>query len=90
MINSKLKVIGKVQGVWFRDYVRKSASKLYLNGWVKNEIDGSVIAEVEGEKPVIEKLIEKIKIGSPFSKVEKVDVEWIEFEEKYRSFKIIR
>ena len=90
MIYAKIKVIGKVQGVWFRDFVRKSANKLELNGWVKNETDGSVIAEIEGKKSIIEILIDKIKIGSPLSKVEKVDLVWNDFEKKFSSFKIIR
>lgn len=90
MINAVIKVTGKVQGVWFRDYVRKESIKIDLNGWVKNNLDGSVSAEVEGEKQIILKLIEKIKIGTPWSEVENVSVKWRNFENKFNSFKIIR
>jgi len=87
---ASIKVEGKVQGVWFRDYVRKEAIKLNLCGWVKNNLDSSVSVEVEGDKQIIEKLIDQIKIGTPQSVVMNVDIEWLVFKNKYRSFKIIR
>ena len=83
-------VIGKVQGVWFRDFVKRSAVRLNLNGWVKNNPDRSVSAAVEGEEEIINQLIDKIKIGSPLSKVEDVKVSWRPFENIYNSFKILR
>lgn len=87
---AEILVTGRVQGVWFRDYVKKNAFVLHLNGWVKNNPDGTVGAAVEGEKNVINKLIDKIKIGSPLSKVEDVEINWQSFENKFNSFKIIR
>jgi acylphosphatase len=87
---AEILVTGKVQGVWFRDFVRKTANNLELSGWVKNNPDGSVSAVVEGEEDVINRLIDKIKIGSPLSKVENIKVNWRLFENKYNSFKIIR
>ena len=83
-------VTGKVQGVWFRDFVKRNAISLKLNGWVKNNPDGSVITAVEGDDNVINQLIDNIKIGSPLSKVEDVEVKWYTFENKFNSFKIIR
>ena len=87
---TEILVTGRVQGVWFRDFVRKIATNLELNGWVKNNPDGSVSTAVEGEGGDINRLIEKIKIGSPLSKVENVKVNWQPFENKFNSFKIIR
>lgn len=83
-------ITGKVQGVWFRDFVRKAANNLELCGRVKNNPDGSVSAVVEGEEDVIGRLIDKIKIGSPLSKIEDVQVNWQPFENKFNSFKILR
>jgi acylphosphatase len=90
MISAKIDVEGRVQGVWFRDYVRRSAEELGLKGWVKNNPDGSVSLEVEGDKKVINMLVEKINIGSPLSKVDRVNIEWFDFRDKYELFKIIR
>jgi acylphosphatase len=87
---AEILVAGKVQGVWFRDFVKKNATILNLNGWVKNNPDGTVMAVIEGEKEIINKLIEQIKIGSLLSQVDDVKVSWHPFENKFNSFKIIR
>lgn len=83
-------ITGKVQGVWFRDFVKKNATILNLNGWVKNNPDGTVTVSIEGEKLIINKLIKQIHTGSPLSKVDNVKVSWLSFENKSNSFKIIR
>ena len=46
----RIKVIGKVQGVFFRKSTQDKAKELGLVGWVKNDEDGSVLAEIEGDK----------------------------------------
>ncbi len=90
MISAKINVNGKVQGVWFRDYVKRSAKELDLTGRVKNNSDGSVSVEVEGKKEIVKQLIDKIRIGSPLSRVDNVTVDWQKFENKYNFFEIIR
>ena len=90
MDRAEIIISGKVQGVWFRDYVKRSAIGLDLKGWVKNNPDGTVGAEVEGEKKAIEELIELIKIGSPMSRVDNVSVEWSQTNNKFQDFKILR
>ena len=90
MQHAELLVSGKVQGVWFRDYVKRSAVGLDLKGWVKNNADGTVSVKVEGEKKIVEDLIELIKIGSRMSRVDNVSVEWSKADNKYQDFKIIR
>ena len=90
MDSAEIIVSGKVQGVWFRDYVKRSAIGLDLKGWVKNNPDGTVAAKIVGYKQVIEELIKLIKIGSPLSKVENVSAEWSKTNNKFQDFKIIR
>ena len=82
-------MFGKVQRVWFREFVRKTADNLEIYGWVKNNSDESVSAEAEGTLEHLNQLINKIKIGSPLSKVKNVQVDWIQYENKYKSFKIL-
>ena len=90
LLKASIVVTGRVQGVWFRDYVKRSAKGLDLKGWVRNNPDGSVEAEVEGNRELIEQLIGLLKIGSPMSKVKQVTAKWFEFNESYDTFKIIR
>lgn len=90
MDRAEIIVSGKVRGVWFRDYVKRSAIGLDLNGWVKNNPNGTVVAEVEGDKIVIEELIELIRIGSPMSRVDNVSVDWSQASNKFLDFTILR
>lgn len=53
-----IRAVGRVQGINFRREVQKEALKLELRGYAKNEDDGSVRIEVEGEDSKIKKLIE--------------------------------
>ena len=53
MQSAQILVTGVVQGVWFRDFVKRNAISLKLNGWVKNNPDGSVNFSVEGEKKIV-------------------------------------
>jgi len=71
----KIKVSGKVQGVWFRKYTKDTADDLGLKGYVMNQADGSVYVEVEDENPLkLEEFLFWLNNGSPLSKVEKVDI----------------
>lgn len=65
-------VEGRVQGVFFRAYTQEEAARLGLAGWVRNRPNGSVEAIIEGDKAVVEKMLQWFYQGSPNSIVEKV------------------
>ncbi len=50
-------VSGRVQGVFYRDFVRREAEKLGIKGYVKNLSDGNVEMVAEGEDKIIEKFL---------------------------------
>jgi len=54
---------GFVQGVGFRYRAYHAANSLGLTGWVRNEPDGSVTVEVQGEDPGISAMLEAIEKG---------------------------
>ena len=85
----KATVFGKVQGVWFRDKTRREAIKLKVTGWVKNISGGMVYLEAEGEENNLKSLERWIHIGSPHSRVDRVDLQWIVPTNKYSTFKVI-
>ncbi len=71
----KIKVEGKVQGVWFRKHTQDKAQSLHLKGFVRNESDGTVYVEVEtDDETKLNEFIQWLHQGSPLSKVENVDV----------------
>ena len=73
-------VTGRVQGVGFRSFVRKTAIVSGVSGWVRNRIDGSVEFIAEGERTVIEQFLGIIKQGNRFSHVTEMDFVWKDAE----------
>lgn len=69
-----LVVRGVVQGVGFRYYSDKQAKRLYLSGWVRNQQDGSVEIEVQGEEQLLLEFIEWVHQGPTNALVESVDI----------------
>lgn len=83
-------VHGRVQGVMFRDFVRRHARVLGLEGYAKNLSDGtSVEVKAEGPKPALEELLKKLGEGPPRSRVERVDVAWHKPSGDFRDFQIM-
>lgn len=68
-IHYNIKVKGRVQGVWFRKYTQNTATKIGVKGFVMNDLNGLVYAEAEGFKLQLDEFIDKLKIGSPLSRV---------------------
>ena len=81
-------VSGRVQGVFFRAYTEKEAKKLGLTGWVRNLDDGRVEILAEGEDSVLQKLLDWCDRGSPDSRVDKVEYDWLDFYGKFDDFNI--
>lgn len=90
MNSFKAIVHGKVQGVFFRDSTVKQAKKLDLTGWVKNMSNGTVSLLAEGKDNQLKLFKDWLQKGSPLSKVEKVELKWIEnSEDPFSDFKIV-
>jgi acylphosphatase len=70
----KIKVSGKVQGVYYRQSTKVFALEIGIKGWVKNQDDGSVLIHAEGREDQLKALLIWCQQGSPASKVEKVEV----------------
>ena len=67
-------VHGHVQGVFFRDTVRRSARDHGVSGWVRNRRDGTVGAVFEGPPEGVSALVELCRTGPPGAHVERVEV----------------
>jgi len=87
----KIKVTGKVQGVWFRKYTMDKALELGLKGFVMNQPDGSVYMEVEAhDKNKLQEFMKWLHTGSPLSKVDRVEILEEKNCEGYTGFEIRR
>ena len=67
-------VHGRVQGVFFRDSLRRLAEREGVSGWARNTSEGTVEAVFEGEPDDVERLVLFAKIGPPDAIVEAVNV----------------
>jgi len=74
MTKIRLVIDGKVQGVFYRQSAREFANSLGLAGWIKNNPDGSVEAEVLGPQDKVVDFLDWAKKGPPRARVEKVTV----------------
>ena len=70
----RVRVTGRVQGVFFRAWTRDQARELGVSGWVRNADDGSVEAHAEGERGAVEKLIARMRQGPPSADVRDLHV----------------
>ncbi|WP_346387003.1 acylphosphatase [Nocardioides sp.] len=68
-----LRVYGGVQGVSFRYYTQREARRLGVNGWVRNEPDGSVAAHLEGNDAAVDELVLWCRTGPSSARVERVE-----------------
>lgn len=85
----KIRVEGTVQGVGFRYSTKMAADKIHVSGIVKNQNDGSVYIEANGDPEKIDDFIKEIrKSPSPSASVDKVSVEEDESIEERVKFTI--
>lgn len=80
MIARTIRIAGKVQGVWFRDWAIQAANAIGVAGWVRNRADGSVEVYAAGELHLVERLIDRLREGSPASRVDRIDVREAELQ----------
>ena len=65
----RLRIDGRVQGVWYRGWLVETALRLGLDGWVRNRSDGSVEAVAAGTPAAIDALIRTCHDGPPMARV---------------------
>lgn len=75
VIRRRVKVHGRVQGVFFRDSTRERANAHGVNGWARNMPDGSVEAVLEGEPEAVQRVVRFLETGPPHADVERIDVD---------------
>ncbi len=71
----QIRITGIVQGVCFRKFVADKVKEIGgLHGLVRNEKDGSVYVEVEGERDKIKELVIACHVGNDAAEVANVNV----------------
>ena len=71
--SARIRIYGRVQGVWFRGWVVREAADCGLRGWVRNRTDGSVEALFAGAPSTVRKMIDACHGGPPDARVERIE-----------------
>ena len=81
---------GKVQGVFFRDFVQTNARRLELTGWVRNLPDGAIIEVLaQGSEAALQELLAHLRQGPRGSIVSEVEVQWSPSSEPRDTFEVV-
>jgi acylphosphatase len=86
----RVRVTGRVQGVFYRGWTRETALRLGLRGWVRNEPDGSVAALLAGPADAIDEMLTAMAAGPPHALVAALATEPAEPSEAAAGFAVLR
>jgi acylphosphatase len=75
IVRKRVRVHGRVQGVFFRDSLRRAAEREGVAGWAANRADGTVEAVLEGDAEPVDRLVELCRGGPGHASVERLDVD---------------
>jgi len=88
-VAARLKITGRVQGVFFRARTQEAAQAKGVCGWVRNSSDGSVEALLEGEEQAVVEVVKWCRTGPPSAQVTDVAVSWQPAQGNLKDFRII-
>jgi acylphosphatase len=86
IIRKRIRVYGSVQGVGFRYRTGHAAASVGATGWVRNELDGSVLMEIQGTEEQIDKVFTMVSQGT-YVNIEKMEAKTIPVVEDERDFR---
>lgn len=87
-IRAHIFILGKVQGVYFRQNTRIIAARHRVTGWVRNLRDGRVEAILEGYASDVGQVIEWCHAGPPKATVNDVDIKYERYTGEFEGFKV--
>jgi acylphosphatase len=74
VVRRRVRAHGRVQGVFFRDSVRREAERRGVAGWARNCADGTAEAVFEGAKDAVSAMVEFVRRGPGHAEVSRADV----------------
>lgn len=98
MRQAKVYVKGDVIGVGFRAWTKIQSIALGVNGWVKNNFDradifgpqGGVEALLQADEDNLTEMITRLRLGSPVSRVDDIEVIFEDVKDTLTSFEIVK
>lgn len=71
----RVRISGRVQGVWYRAWTVENASELGLDGWVRNRLDSTVEALFVGPDAAVDEMIQRCRQGPERAEVTGLETE---------------
>lgn len=87
IIRKRIAFYGRVQGVGFRYVTQNAALNAGVTGWVRNEYDGSVTAELQGREEQIDRVLSALSSGR-YIRVDRTEVRTIAVEPNEPAFRV--
>lgn len=84
----RVRLTGRVQGVSFRAWTWREAKRLELEGWVRNEPDGTVTALLSGPVAAVDAMVRLLWSGPPAARITGVEIEDHDTEDALAAFEI--
>jgi acylphosphatase len=72
-VRIRVRAHGRVQGVFFRDSVRREAARREVAGWARNCVDGTAEAVFEGPEDAVTAMVAFVRDGPGHSSVDRVE-----------------
>jgi acylphosphatase len=87
-ITRHLRIAGRVQGVGYRDALRREALANSVTGWVRNRRDGTVEAVLQGAPAAVDAVLDWARRGPPAARVTGIDAQAAqgEFDRPHSAF----
>jgi len=85
-LRARIIISGRVQGVLFRDSMKRQARKIGVFGWVRNIKSWKVEAIIEGDEIKVLKLIDWAHKGPLLAKVDNIDIFWEDYKKEFDDF----
>ncbi|MBS1505533.1 MAG: acylphosphatase [Bacteroidetes bacterium] len=85
----KVRVSGKVQGVFFRASTKEQADRLGVQGFVRNEPNGDVYIEAEAEENIVKEFLNWCSLGPTRARVDHLEIADGEMK-NYQGFEVRR
>ena len=79
-------IMGRVQGVGYRDALKAQAESLGVSGWVRNRSDGSVEAVLQGSEHAVQAALSWARRGPALARVSNVRVQPLNSDQAYLGF----
>ncbi|MBN2140246.1 MAG: acylphosphatase [Desulfovibrionaceae bacterium] len=81
-------ITGKVQGVFFRAWIQDQAANMGVNGWVRNLDQDKVEILAQGDEAALDSFRERVRQGSPLSRVDDFKSDWMDYDKIYDQFEM--